>query len=211
MLGFIGWQPLRKGPGRRTHSFSVGFELESFFLLLGFQCTIDVHTTLHMVGLVDAGFLPLDAYPQRQTFFSLEQFLTLTFVCCILTNRRLGSLLLLSAPSQNDTIRNNLQGRSRFMSKKDWVDPQGRKGKGYGVYRFQDKYGANVDGYSPIFSPGTSSRSSVLCPEPSYHNEVALAIRHPLSRIDPASRMPCSFLPVSLSLSDSPVPSPLCR
>ena len=61
------------------------------------------------------------------------------------------------------------------MSKKGWVDPQGRKGKvrsslvarsrillsliarissqGYGVYRFQDKYGANVDGYSPIYTP----------------------------------------------------------
>lgn len=44
------------------------------------------------------------------------------------------------------------------MNKKGWVDPQGRKGKGYGVYRFADKYGANVDGYSPIFSPGTSSK-----------------------------------------------------
>lgn len=25
--------------------------------------------------------------------------------------------------------------------------------QGYGVYRFQDKYGANVDGYSPIYTP----------------------------------------------------------
>ena len=30
----------------------------------------------------------------------------------------------------------------------NWVDPQGRKGKGLGVYRFEDKYGANVDGES---------------------------------------------------------------
>ena len=27
------------------------------------------------------------------------------------------------------------------------------QGKGYGVYRFADKYGANVDGYSPIYTP----------------------------------------------------------
>jgi photosystem II 10kDa protein len=28
-----------------------------------------------------------------------------------------------------------------------------RAGKKYGVYRFADKYGANVDGYSPIYTP----------------------------------------------------------
>ncbi|KAI8471951.1 MAG: photosystem II 10 kDa polypeptide PsbR-domain-containing protein [Monoraphidium minutum] len=54
---------------------------------------------------------------------------------------------------ENDTVRNNLMGKSRFMEKKGWVDSQGRKGKGYGVYRFADKYGANVDGYSPIYTP----------------------------------------------------------
>jgi len=25
--------------------------------------------------------------------------------------------------------------------------------QGYGVYRFANKYGANVDGYSPIYTP----------------------------------------------------------
>ncbi len=25
--------------------------------------------------------------------------------------------------------------------------------QGYGVYRFESKYGANVDGYSPIYTP----------------------------------------------------------
>ena len=25
--------------------------------------------------------------------------------------------------------------------------------QGFGVYRFQKKYGANVDGYSPIYTP----------------------------------------------------------
>mmetsp|Transcript_37298 Transcript_37298/g.51752 ORF Transcript_37298/g.51752 Transcript_37298/m.51752 type:complete len:143 (+) Transcript_37298:109-537(+) len=44
-------------------------------------------------------------------------------------------------------------GVSDAMKKKDWTDSQGRKGKGYGVYRFNDKYGANVDGYSPIWTP----------------------------------------------------------
>merc|ERR1719183_763547 len=60
---------------------------------------------------------------------------------------------------EDDTVRNNLMGVSRFMNKKGWVDPQGRKGKGYGVYRFANKYGANVDGYSPIYTPDDWSES----------------------------------------------------
>merc|ERR1711977_330494 len=54
---------------------------------------------------------------------------------------------------QEVTIRNNLMGVSRYMNKKGWVDSQGRTGKGAGVYRFASKYGSNVDGYSPIYSP----------------------------------------------------------
>merc|ERR1712006_12519 len=42
-------------------------------------------------------------------------------------------------------------GVSAIMNKKGWVDAQGRKGKG--VYRYDKKYGANVDGYSPIYTP----------------------------------------------------------
>merc|ERR1711990_1311730 len=49
--------------------------------------------------------------------------------------------------------KNNLMGVSRYMNKKGWLDSQGRSGKGYGVYRFSSKYGTNVDGYSPIYSP----------------------------------------------------------
>merc|ERR1711998_621308 len=44
-------------------------------------------------------------------------------------------------------------GLSGEMNKKGWKDAQGREGKGYGVYRFDKKYGANVDGYSPIYPP----------------------------------------------------------
>ena len=33
------------------------------------------------------------------------------------------------------------------------LDASGRRAKGKGVYQFVDKYGANVDGYSPIYSP----------------------------------------------------------
>jgi photosystem II protein len=54
---------------------------------------------------------------------------------------------------KDETIRNNLMGVSPFMNKKGWVDAQGRKGKGYGVYRYANKYGTNIDGYSPIYSP----------------------------------------------------------
>eukprot|EP00177_Eucheuma_denticulatum_P001419 GFKZ01002565.1.p1 GENE.GFKZ01002565.1~~GFKZ01002565.1.p1 ORF type:complete len:150 (-),score=14.03 GFKZ01002565.1:117-503(-) len=56
---------------------------------------------------------------------------------------------------KDDVVRKNLQGVSDSMKKNDWADASGRKGKKYGVYRFQDKYGANVDGYSPIYTPDT--------------------------------------------------------
>merc|ERR1712070_214723 len=59
----------------------------------------------------------------------------------------------------DETVRNNLMGVSRYMNKKGWLDAQVRKGKGYGVYRFANKYGANVDGYSPIYSPDEWSDS----------------------------------------------------
>mmetsp|Transcript_4331 Transcript_4331/g.4999 ORF Transcript_4331/g.4999 Transcript_4331/m.4999 type:complete len:142 (-) Transcript_4331:71-496(-) len=50
-------------------------------------------------------------------------------------------------------------GVSKEMNKKGWVDASGRKGKGQGVYKFDSKYGANVDGYSPIWSPNEWSQS----------------------------------------------------
>merc|ERR1719327_2155130 len=59
----------------------------------------------------------------------------------------------------DEIVRNNLEGISRFIGKSGWVDPQGRKGKGYGVYRFANKYGTNIDGYSPIYSPDEWSES----------------------------------------------------
>ncbi|OCR48594.1 hypothetical protein QH74_25845 [Klebsiella pneumoniae] len=39
------------------------------------------------------------------------------------------------------------------MALPDGKDASGRKQKGKGVYQFVDKYGANVDGYSPIYDP----------------------------------------------------------
>merc|ERR1719160_766450 len=59
----------------------------------------------------------------------------------------------------DEIVRNNLEGISRFIGKSGWVDPQGRKGKGYGVYRFANKYGTNIDGYSPIYAPDEWSDS----------------------------------------------------
>ncbi|KAE8701517.1 Photosystem II 10 kDa polypeptide [Hibiscus syriacus] len=38
------------------------------------------------------------------------------------------------------------------MNLRDGLDASGRKGKGKGVYQYTDKYGANVDGYSPIYN-----------------------------------------------------------
>lgn len=59
----------------------------------------------------------------------------------------------------NEVVKMNLMGKSRVMEKKDWVDASGRKGKGYGVYKYANKYGANVDGYSPIYTPDVWSES----------------------------------------------------
>ncbi|XP_044499846.1 photosystem II 10 kDa polypeptide, chloroplastic [Mangifera indica] len=42
-------------------------------------------------------------------------------------------------------------GISGGMALRDGVDASGRKPTGKGVYQFVDKYGANVDGYSPIY------------------------------------------------------------
>ncbi|KAF6150637.1 hypothetical protein GIB67_022249 [Kingdonia uniflora] len=39
------------------------------------------------------------------------------------------------------------------MNLRNGLDASGRKPKGKGVYQFTDKYGANVDGYSPIYAP----------------------------------------------------------
>ncbi|MCD7650983.1 photosystem II protein PsbR, partial [Listeria monocytogenes] len=44
-------------------------------------------------------------------------------------------------------------GTGGGMALPDGKDASGRKQKGKGVYQFVDKYGANVDGYSPIYEP----------------------------------------------------------
>jgi hypothetical protein len=49
---------------------------------------------------------------------------------------------------KNEVVKKNLMGVSSTMKNKNWKDANGRTGKGYGVYKFADKYGANVDGYS---------------------------------------------------------------
>ncbi|KAI3466349.1 hypothetical protein Pfo_023012 [Paulownia fortunei] len=45
------------------------------------------------------------------------------------------------------------------MDLRDGLDASGRKPKGKGVYQFIDKYGANVDGYSPIYNENDWSPS----------------------------------------------------
>ncbi|XP_059662298.1 photosystem II 10 kDa polypeptide, chloroplastic [Cornus florida] len=50
-------------------------------------------------------------------------------------------------------------GTGGGMSLRNGLDASGRKPKGKGVYQFVDKYGANVDGYSPIYSPDEWSAS----------------------------------------------------
>ncbi|CAN6553876.1 unnamed protein product [Malus baccata var. baccata] len=43
-------------------------------------------------------------------------------------------------------------GTGGGMELRNGVDASGRKPTGKGVYQFVDKYGANVDGYSPIYN-----------------------------------------------------------
>ncbi|MFX9847992.1 photosystem II protein PsbR, partial [Acinetobacter baumannii] len=38
------------------------------------------------------------------------------------------------------------------MDLRNGVDASGRKPRGKGVYQYVDKYGANVDGYSPVYN-----------------------------------------------------------
>ncbi|KAK4746851.1 hypothetical protein SAY87_025888 [Trapa incisa] len=45
------------------------------------------------------------------------------------------------------------------MELRNGKDASGRKGTGKGVYQFVDKYGANVDGYSPIYNTNDWSPS----------------------------------------------------
>merc|ERR1712146_125255 len=52
-----------------------------------------------------------------------------------------------------------LGGQVPIHVQEGWIDAQGRDGKGYGVYRFASKYGANIDGYSPIYQPSDWSDS----------------------------------------------------
>ncbi|XP_038991017.1 photosystem II 10 kDa polypeptide, chloroplastic-like [Hibiscus syriacus] len=48
---------------------------------------------------------------------------------------------------------NKPYGINGDLKLKDGVDASGRRAKGKGVYQFVKKYGANVDGYSPIYDP----------------------------------------------------------
>ncbi|XP_059442895.1 photosystem II 10 kDa polypeptide, chloroplastic [Corylus avellana] len=50
-------------------------------------------------------------------------------------------------------------GTGGGMKLRDGLDASGRKPKGKGVYQFVDKYGANVDGYSPIYDTNDWSPS----------------------------------------------------
>jgi len=92
------------------------------------------------------------------------------FFVCSVQQRRSSAVIVASSKKvdikkqglntvENEVVQKNLMGISTTMKKKDWTDSSGRKGKGYGVYKFADKYGANVDGYSPIYTPDTWSES----------------------------------------------------
>lgn len=74
--------------------------------------------------------------------------------------RRLPGRAPLPSPSGGDWTRATYREDSAFAcSSGSWNSLTrgglcaSRHGQGYGVFRFDSKYGANVDGYSPIWSP----------------------------------------------------------
>lgn len=95
----------------------------------------------------------------------------LSFVCSVQRSERKNAGVIVASGKKvdikkqglnsvkNEVVQKNLMGISTTMKQRDWKDANGRKGKGYGVYKFADKYGANVDGYSPIYTPDTWSES----------------------------------------------------
>lgn len=56
------------------------------------------------------------------------------------------------APKQLSTV-DSFGGDEGTLKKKDFVDTQGRKGTGKGVYQYANKYGGNIDAYAPIYNP----------------------------------------------------------
>ena len=66
---------------------------------------------------------------------------------------RSSSVLRVQASGGKKIKTNTPYGIGGGLEYKEGVDASGRKAKGKGVYQFVDKYGANVDGYSPIYSP----------------------------------------------------------
>ncbi|KAL3684116.1 hypothetical protein R1sor_002138 [Riccia sorocarpa] len=62
------------------------------------------------------------------------------------------TLKIVASGGKKITVKQPL-GLSGDIKFKQGVDAQGRKPTGKGVYQFVKKYGANVDGYSPIWAP----------------------------------------------------------
>ncbi|GAB5365635.1 hypothetical protein AAMO2058_001075000 [Amorphochlora amoebiformis] len=126
---------------RRSVMRDVGYGLTlgACIALIGL---IAVYTSPQTLGASFAGSLPtarISTAPSRTMVFNKVKVVDIK-------KQGLNSI-------GDKTIQANLQGRSRAMDDKNWIDSQGRKGKGYGVYKFAKKYGANVDGYSPIYTP----------------------------------------------------------
>uniref|UniRef100_A0A7I4DUI3 Photosystem II 10 kDa polypeptide, chloroplastic n=1 Tax=Physcomitrium patens TaxID=3218 RepID=A0A7I4DUI3_PHYPA len=67
------------------------------------------------------------------------------------TTPRTARPLTVTANVKKIKVKEPLGPSGDFKNKKG-VDAGGRVLKGKGVYQFVDKYGANVDGYSPIYA-----------------------------------------------------------
>lgn len=67
------------------------------------------------------------------------------------SSSRAARPLSINANVRKISVKNPL-GPSGEMKNKKGIDAGGRKLTGKGVYQFVNKYGANVDGYSPIYA-----------------------------------------------------------
>uniref|UniRef100_A0A7C9CXK0 Photosystem II 10 kDa polypeptide, chloroplastic n=1 Tax=Opuntia streptacantha TaxID=393608 RepID=A0A7C9CXK0_OPUST len=72
---------------------------------------------------------------------------------------RSPKLFVIRASAKKKLKTDKPYGVNGGMALRDGLDASGRKAKGKGVYQFVDKYGANVDGYSPIYNESDWSPS----------------------------------------------------
>lgn len=88
---------------------------------------------------------------------------------------------------ENEVVKANLMGKSRVMNKKGWVDSQGRKGKGYGVYKVRLVFVGAALSAERFFPPGPAALETRRKTHPSYQPQ-----NKPTHNSSPTSTAPTS-------------------